>query len=120
MSDYQPGDIVDITIKGARVSRFDATDDLLTIGYGDHNFATTLDIRPTVAVVERVAPPKWPPRPGDLWRDGHGILWFASAVPPDDELRMHSASGGRWSIGHVGQLDDNAPWTLVHRQGAVS
>jgi acetyl-CoA acetyltransferase len=75
--------------------------------------------------VQRLAPPEWPPQVGDLWRDKHGDLWFAYIQPltsdsAPDRIFMRTATGGRWSDGYDGQIADNGPWTLVHREPATS
>jgi hypothetical protein len=123
---YRSGDLVDITIKGARVrdavQRNGGLD--LTYTYDASGSAVGTGSvwadAPSVTV-ESVAPSQWPPQAGDLWRDKHGVLWFASWTEwSERELRMHSASGGRWSVGHEGQLADNGPWTLVFREEAQS
>lgn len=67
--------------------------------------------------VERLAPAEWPPRPGDLWRDKHGDLWFFYSDPTDEDVICgRTAGGARWSVNDFDdQLADNAPWTLVRR-----
>lgn len=127
MTDTQPtfahGDIVNVTISGARVVGFPS--DVLCTEYDlaspwmddAKTFKNNLVLNAPGLTVERVAPAEWPPRPGDLWRDNHGALWFASESQPDaGDLRMHTATGTRWSVGHDGQLEDNGPWTLVYRE----
>ena len=82
------GDLVDITIKRARV----------TAGPNEHvqgrsfvvavpgrnqpwHFNVCPDVAAvTVDVVEPARPANWPPRAGDLWRDRDGDLWFALDV----------------------------------------
>lgn len=89
--EIRPGDIVDITIKGARVKEIcyhgdDNGPDLrftYKTKFGEAHDAVWVDA-PGVTV-EHVAPAEWPPQPGDLWRDRHGGLWFAADVRDIEE-----------------------------------
>jgi hypothetical protein len=126
MTDFKRGDLVDITIKGARVGIKGVDSDprrlYVDLGPWDDGvnkggewgmtFPTTVE----GVTVKRVAPAEWPPRPGDLWRDKHNALWFARVAHPEGGLRMVTADGLRWSDGHEGQLVDNGPWALVYRE----
>jgi hypothetical protein len=118
MTTYKPGDIINIVIKGVRV-RHQADDGVVTI-WDDENRCFSM---PPQAAIERVAPPEWPPRLGDLWRDRDGDLWFASTgYGPDDEeyvdLRCVKAKplqawgpGSVWTV-----LGEYGPLTLVRRE----
>lgn len=116
---FAPGEIVDVTIKGATVC--DTTGSSppnihFTVETG-LNVSWSMPLNHDAITVTRLAPPEWPPRQGDLWRDKHGDLWFTHTVQPlASGLRMVTADGLRWSEGHEGQLTDNSPWTLVHRE----
>lgn len=121
---FEIGELVDITIRGAKVVntypiRRDGCDmgTVLVAEYtdGEHrNVAVGLSA-PSVTV-ERVAPAEWPPQPGDLWRDKHEDLWFVFADPTaTGALHMRTADGKRSSLGHEGQIKNNAPWRLVYR-----
>lgn len=85
---FQPGEIVDITIKGARVE--EPTDDQGNLEFtysGDEGLVSFEGVVVPLAdavTVERVAPAEWPPRPGDLWRDRDGDAWYALLVDDDD------------------------------------
>jgi hypothetical protein len=86
MSDYRLGDIVDVTIRGARVQDYDVSGDgpdRLMVTYGQPASMTTLFVNGVT--VERVAPAEWPPQPGDVWRDPHGYAWFAFSYCPDPD-----------------------------------
>jgi hypothetical protein len=72
-AEYRPGEVVDITIKGARVDRVDGR--WLGCLLGAYRVTVPLD-GPRVTV-ERVAPAEWPPQPGDLWKDRNESVWFA-------------------------------------------
>lgn len=107
MSDFQPGEVVDITIKGARVLNHD-THGVLVFRYasdGEQSSARLIYPDAEGVTVERVAPAEWPPQPGDLWRgpkldDPYGpdpIIWFArrdrNIDGGDDKLELVPADG---------------------------
>lgn len=107
---YQHGEIVDITIRGARVVRYD--DDTVTIRYGRVPVVYGVQLGDDVTV-ERVAPAEWPPRPGDLWRDRDGALWFVAGTDRRG-MRMYATSGDSADPDHVNRR--YGPITLVHRE----
>jgi len=122
---FHVGEIVDVTIRGARVMAPLHTDDGLTLAYEEvrpGNFATFGLRHPQAGTVtiERVAPAEWPPQAGDLWRDKHNELWFIhrnpSVMDPSPVLMGRTTGGARWTNDVVGLIDDNAPMTLVHRE----
>lgn len=83
---FEAGEVVDITIKGARVRSVVATEEgflFLDFTHGDINSTTQVYMGDSGVSVERVAPADWPPQPGDLWRDGSGRLHFGAAYAPD-------------------------------------
>lgn len=111
MSAYQPGEIVDITIRGARVGHLAANGFLNVFVDG---VPLTVDLVDAVTV-ERRAPAEWPPRPGDLWRDRNGDLWFAFR---DHEIFLIPSYPTTASVD--GRPPDDVmqkvgPLTLVHR-----
>jgi hypothetical protein len=132
MSEFKPGEIVDITIKGARVGH-ESTDGFL--GVFVNGVPLTVDLVDAVTV-ERVAPAEWPPRPGDLWKDRDGFLHFAASYSPDyddaEDSRGIDAEGCRVVLlsqhsdesctpGHDMHRPENVnqrsgPLTLVHRE----
>src|SRR5690606_14221389 len=86
---FKPGDIVDITIEGARV-RAIRGEDIVDPSYETEGCVASVALTESVTVevaltesvtIERVAPAEWPPRPGDLWRDRDGLPWFAVEHP---------------------------------------
>ena len=124
------GDLVDVVIRGARVysprdQEADPGTDFVTVEITTHDGSTQLVGIPEApgVTVKRTAPAEWPPQPGDLWRDKHGALWFVYVVPRVEgeapDLYMRTAVGFRWSAGFDGQLADNGPWALVHREPAA-
>ena len=114
MSDFKPGEMVDITIKGARVVRSDECGVTVDFAPADE-FATHVSFPwgPDL-LVERVAPAEWPPQPGDLWRDHDGNLWFVLDRPdhstPHFRSPADSIAPGDYIAAHHG------PLTLVHRE----
>lgn len=84
MTIYKRGDRVDITIKGAHVVAHGYDDeqagDYITVTMPVAKEEQTIHLETPGVTVEYGAPAGWPPRPGDLWRDTRGGLWFAADV----------------------------------------
>jgi len=120
MTEFQPDEIVDITIKGVRVAYATAGGGVVILD--EHG---TRHLMPPQAAVTRVAPANWPPQPGDLWRRTDFIqpepaddepdlgLWFAHydarliLLPAHGDIEYAEtnpeklrASGGRWTLVH--------------------
>lgn len=81
--ELQPGEVVDITIKGARIAAI--TDTHL---YAESGNGETVRVSHSMSgvSVERVAPAEWPPQPGDVWREDipeGPVTWFAQRYHPD-------------------------------------
>ncbi|GGS88298.1 hypothetical protein ACFFV7_51090 [Nonomuraea spiralis] len=80
----QVGDIVDITLKGARVGhRSDPGWLNFFLGGTPHRLLTAcpgITIRPATPADE-----VWPPQAGDVWQDRDGDLWFATDMNADDD-----------------------------------
>lgn len=128
MSNYQPGEIVDVTIRG-RILPPKYEGEPLQVAYHEVSpgVQATIEIRHPDAgsvTVERVAPPEWPPRPGDLWRDSAGRVWFGidtTDYDDSDGIRVEMASPDQYAFGR--NLPDEVnrrygPMTLVHREDA--
>jgi hypothetical protein len=127
MNRFQPGEVVDITITGARVVSHDQPDDdPPTITFTVQNSTTPVTIpAPSWNGIEVVpkAPAEWPPQPGDLWHDGADRLWFAfDATDYDaDEKPKGVRLCGTSAYGDgAEQVPDNVnklygPMTLVRR-----
>lgn len=106
---FAEGEIVDITIKGARVA---ATDEqLLQIDLAGGGYKHWLPLAPSVTVTHR-APAEWPPQPGDVWQDADGAEWFTTAR--HDSVWMVT-DGDSDSADNL--LRDSGPLTLVRRKG---
>jgi hypothetical protein len=131
MADHTPGEHVRILIDDARVEK------MFTEGHGDD---VTPMIQVTIAdssgvayyltlpcdwpgvTIERVAPPEWPPQPGDLWRDRNGSAWFATdlndiAETGDPEIAMVLAYEDFHQPPDAVNKN-KGPLTLVHREEA--
>lgn len=94
MTDYQPGELVDITIRGARVlTPRPGQPDSLNVAYAEPNpgvWAAVQFDHPDKIEVTRVAPTEWPPQPGDLWRDRQGTTHFGISYSPDYDDKADS------------------------------
>lgn len=100
MSRYQPGELVDITVR-ARVDRQRTDGDGetaldVTIEIPDTTgFGLTVPLVDKLVSVERVAPVEWPPQLGDVWATDSQwgeLLWMA-ALDAEGALRMVPADG---------------------------
>jgi hypothetical protein len=112
VTDFQVGEIADITIKGVRIAAVPIAGQNDTFAIIDeHGNRYRM---PPQAAVERVAPADWPPQPGDLWRDQGGTLWFAV----ESETRaVVLTCNGKNRRPAVAISDLYSPLTLVHRDG---
>lgn len=117
MSDYKVGEVVDITIKGARIIEVSGQSIVYTYP-GLHTLARSAVAPDAEAVtVERVAPAEWPPRKGDLWRDRQGDLWFARIADGDDWSTLVLTCDVPYAFSDPDKvLATYAPLTLVHRE----
>lgn len=118
---FKPGELVDLTIRGARVKSTNGggSGESLILAYAEveRGVFATVELRHPDAdsvTIERVAPAEWPPRPGDLWRDCHDVLWFTTTesdvANPFMRTTDYSGNHARNLLEHVG------PLTLVHRE----
>jgi hypothetical protein len=120
MTDFKPGDIVDITIRARVVEMIPGGALRFTFRQPEHfNAAPYPHVIATNSpdlTFELVAPAEWPPQPGDLWRDKHGELWFIHCDPPDGLLMARTADGERWTPDASRLIEDNGPLTLAYRE----
>ncbi|MFF5261290.1 hypothetical protein ACFY4C_20300 [Actinomadura viridis] len=114
MADYKIGEVVDITIKGARVVLWaPQTCELTVESRADANSdQTTYDLASDQITVERADPEWWPPRPGDLLREGDGLVWFAFA--DGSNVSYRTAYSERME--HQEAWEKRHELTLVHRE----
>ncbi|HEY9476523.1 MAG TPA: hypothetical protein VIS06_22075 [Mycobacteriales bacterium] len=128
MATFQPGEIVDITIKGARVESHDGDGMIVNLGGTARiTIPVVLPSDSATVTVEGVAPAEWPPQPGDLWRSADGRVWFAADradynYDSADQIVMISEGAWRYGDDRTPQdLNRNAgPLTLVRREGGAS
>lgn len=115
MTDFKPGDIVNIVIEGARVEEFD--DGVLGLQLTPNAaYATPVDLPLGANVtVERADPRWWPPRPDDLLRHDDGTVWFAFAIGSNTVLI--NRSGDRTEQPEA--YDQRHNFRLVHREEAT-
>lgn len=128
MTELKKGDRVRVIVEGTvQVAYADRRADYgtVTITYPtEHEQAARLTVYENAEAVriEHIAPAAWPPRPGDLWRDRDGELWFFHAHANDKkQIIGRTADGLRWysadkSSDFGGLIDTNSPWTLVRRE----
>ncbi len=117
----QPGDVVDITIRNARI--VDVTGDKV-------RYQTPARDAPVVHIVHlgpdwplvtatRVAPAEWPPRAGDVWRDRSGGTWHAlQHLPKHGGVRLFATTGSAqavpWEPARI--LADHGPMEIAFRE----
>lgn len=109
MSSYQPGELLDVVIKGARVMAAGDPADDRTLRLG----STRITLLGSTISSERIAPAEWPPAAGDVWADRDGDRWFASASANGSV--MTSASGLKRNDSMF--LHDFGPVVLTDRPG---
>lgn len=105
---YKRGDIVTITITGARVDEWRPEVSELTVDTSaDANSdLTTFDLASAQVTVERADPEWWPPRPADVLRHTPtGRLWFG--VAHASNLCLYSSNGDC--------MDPQQTWEQRHR-----
>ena len=117
---FQVGELVDVTIRRARVERHDGDGLALSVGGARIVIPVVLpSAAPSSVTTERVAPAEWPPQPGDLWADSRGVWWFVHRVQVGNarhETRLvpdRPVQAGGWWPDRL--LSDRGPVTLVHR-----
>jgi hypothetical protein len=105
------GELVDITIRGARVEAFNAGYTTFAPKGGAH---ITIETGSVGVDITRVAPIEWPPQPGDVWDDAHGGSWWARPDSEED-LTLQSEKGGSDYPDWV--LQSYGPMRLAFRRG---
>lgn len=122
MSDFQPGDIVDITIKGVRIERVTPMNHGPSILQIAHPSApgNGFDLSPDAPgiTVERTAPENWPPQLGDTWADRDGDVWFAVVGKTGHAPTLIAKTGAR--ISPEGLRKRYGPPFLLNRDGGAS
>lgn len=108
MADFQPGEIVDIVIKGGRIDAIEKNWVHVVMPTG-----TTARVELTDhegVRITRVAPAEWPPQPGDIWGDGADERYFVR----DNNTLVPRGVGGNVQPNYLMQV--LGPLSLVHRE----
>lgn len=116
---FVPGELVDVTIRGARVVAEpagiipDPSSLHVELGPGWHWIVDTQR-----AEVTRRAPVEWPPQPADVWRDKDGDAWVALGDFEGGVVmaRVADRIGAIWSEPDE-VLDSFGPMRLEYRPG---
>jgi hypothetical protein len=89
---YQPGEIVDIVIRGARVLNCDGGS--LVYEYREGARTDREEVQHEFSAVEitRLVPAEGPPKAGELWEDAHGVRYLATEYAGG--IRLHSGAPG--------------------------
>lgn len=118
MGEYQPGDLVDITIRGARITK--VRDEAIEVDYGEH-WSAAVSVLADAVSIERAQPANWPPMVGDLWaggRDGEPIrlVGIHGTVPIGEPAAALISDGGcEYDIDEAAGLF--GPLRLLYRDG---
>lgn len=105
---FQPGEIVDITIKGVRVvNEYPSGALKIAAENGD-----VFDMPPQAAIT-RANPVGWPPRKNDVWRDRFGELLIGAVYAAEGPL-LRSVDGSNYD--EVYALGNLIPLSLIHRE----
>ncbi|MCX5066594.1 hypothetical protein OOJ91_11970 [Micromonospora lupini] len=127
MTDFQTGELVDITIRGAQVT--EVLPGSVAISYATAASECVVHVAnihtgATGVEVTRVAPAEWPPETGDVWRDRENVLWFISVREVGDDFRTEKVftpsstrAVNRYAAYQASRLlDERGPMALVHRE----
>lgn len=119
--EFRVGELVDVTIRDARVERVHDDGLRLDVGGAGINIPVVLPSASASITTERVAPADWPPITGDLWRDEQSSLWFIQNAESSSGFNLRAVPA------FLGADDDTAltpaellaacgPLVLVHRE----
>jgi hypothetical protein len=120
MAEYGIGEIVDITITGARVKAvltgINTPVTLVIDGevLGKDVVDFEVDTDAERVTITRLAPAEWPPQIGDLWRGKR--LWFTRADGYGNPIFISGGNDPSRDVDSINQ--DEGPLTLVHREEA--
>lgn len=112
MATYQSGEIIDITIRGARVLNCDGGSLVYEYSEGGRTDREEVQYEFSAVEITRLLPPD-PPKPGEVWRDNRGRNWLAVEAR-SGEVRLHDGgTGGDWPVTQV--HGTYGPLEPVHR-----
>lgn len=123
MTTFSVGEVVDISIRGARVVNTYPEHhsgvqvaNTLVVKYGaDSTRSLAVNTLNPEVTVTRVAPKEWPPQPGDVWRNEHGVKLFATE-PFEGQTDLRSTRGDVFEKPETA-LEHLGPLKLVYREG---
>lgn len=112
---FSPGELVNVTIRGARI--IPGVNDRINLHLGASGTGRDIVVPfPYLGVsVERVAPAEWPPQPGDIFADRFDNEWVCT--DSDGETILMSEIGGAQNVDALDVLADFGPMRLVRRRG---
>src|SRR6266511_4050567 len=118
------GERVTVTVFGARVEEVQPDPGgaacVVLLSYGPGRMV--VDVAAPAVAVQRVAPPQWPPLPGDVWEDRDGVEWFCRLIYTQDATEASAelvcAVGGQaYRLNAEDLLDRCGPMRLRRRRG---
>ncbi|HEY4377531.1 MAG TPA: hypothetical protein VGM93_10240 [Acidimicrobiales bacterium] len=116
---FEVGEVVDITIRGARVDGMRGGE-WLEILYGatGHECSGEVHLGAHGLTVTRTAPAEWPPQPGDIWEDKDGDEWAAALQWGGEDVVLFSTdvSGSIWTDFEK-MATEAGPLKLIRRRG---
>lgn len=118
MSEFRVGQRVDIEIRGVHLKEVPGRGGNRD-GYYQADDGSTYRIPPQ-AKVTSAEPEHWPPRPGDVWADRYGELWFAytdeKTWAEGMEVYLQAAAGHRFhGAAPLAFAQTRSPLTLKYR-----
>jgi hypothetical protein len=108
--DFKPDEVIDITLKGVRVRDLAPRGEQWLAGEIG-GFSITLPLCAAGLTAEHAIPDV---RPGDLWRDRDGTVWFGIEGDDGHTYLMCSADH---SLPVLDAVREWGPLTSVHREG---
>ncbi|PZG49842.1 hypothetical protein C1I98_11030 [Spongiactinospora gelatinilytica] len=102
---YEPGEIVDITITGARVLTHTDGSLVYEYEYGEAGATDREEVRheASAVTITRRVPAAGMPRPNEVWEDDLGIRYLV--VESEGQVRLHDgAPSGSRSVEHIHEV----------------
>lgn len=123
-TEFTVGELVDITVKGARVTNTYPVSRLnndryqmLVADYSEGEARSiAVNLNASAVSVTRAAPPNWPPLVGDIWADQDDDEWIVTAPHDDGPVRLSLIDADRSSFRTPDEMDDLWPLRLVRRR----
>jgi hypothetical protein len=118
---FRKGDLVDFTVRGARIDGVADDLNLLVMNLTPDDpqgsvQALDLPLAKNIEVAHS-ARAEWPPLPGDLWRDSDGDVWLACMVGDGEVFALTMICAAGAADRSPEQLSARfGPLALVHRE----